>query len=260
MTKKTVWCKIYYIKLLWRSVPLLFLKIAGLTIKVDNIYDYITGVCRGYTTDPSDNYDIEIRMTEEDLESEPQPEGTTAPPHILESTATYRKIAEALPSFDAFVMHGSAVAVDGVAYIITAKSGIGKTTHTRLWLEALGERAHVLNGDKPVIRFIDGKPIACGTPWRGKENYGISEMLPLGGIVLFGRGSQNKVYPIDRESAFFSLSSQIYRSREANALLKTIELTDKVLSSVRIIRAECNMEREAAELVYNAIVADPIYV
>ena len=239
---------------------MLFLRIADLTIKVDNVYDYVAKACCVYAVSPTDNFNINIKMTAEDIESEPQPDGITLPPQILESTALYRKIAEALPAFDAFVMHGSVVAVDGVAYIITAKSGVGKTTHTRLWLEVLGDRAHVLNGDKPVVRFIDGRPYVCGTPWRGKENYGTSEILSLGGLVLFGRGSQNKIHPVDRESAFFLLSTQIYRSRKKDTLLKTIELTDKMLSSVRLVRAECNMEREAAEIVYSALTSDSIYV
>lgn len=235
---------------------MLFLEIAGLTVKVDNLYGYVARVCEGYTVASADNYDIEVRITEEDLEHEPQPESFVAPPHVLESTAVYRRIAERLPAFDAFVMHGSVIAVDGVAYVFTAKSGVGKTTHTRLWLEKFGDRAHVLNGDKPIIRFIDGVPYACGTPWRGKENYGINEMLPLCGIVFFARGVENKAYPVDRERAFFSISGQIYRSRERDAILKTMALTDKLISSVKLVGAECNMEREAADVVYDALVAE----
>ncbi len=233
-----------------------FLGIAGLSVKVDNLYGYVARVCEGYTVAPTDNYDIEVKITDEDLADEPQPESFIAPPHVLESTAVYRRIAERLPAFDAFVMHGSVIAVDGVAYIFTARSGVGKTTHTRLWLEKFGSAAHVLNGDKPIIRFIDGKPYACGTPWRGKENYGVNEMLPLGGIVFFGRGVQNKAYPIDRERAFFGLSGQVYRSRERDVLLKTMALTDKLVSTVRLVAAECNMERDAADVVYGALVAE----
>ncbi len=239
-----------------RSNLVLYLKIADLTVKVDNLYDYIERVAVGYTVPPVDHPDISVKITDADLEREPQPEDCVFPPRVLESTAVYRRIAEGLPSFDAFVMHGSVIAVDGKAYIFTAKSGVGKTTHTRLWLEKFGDKAHVLNGDKPIIRFIDGIPYACGTPWRGKENYGINEMLPLEGIVFFGRGAVNKAYPIDKEKAFFALSSQIYRSRERDNVLKTLALTDRLISSVTLIGAECNMEREAADVVYGALTAE----
>ena len=233
-----------------------FLKVADLTVSIANRYEYVERVCRGYTVHPIDKADIELVITDEDIDREPQPDDFTAPPSMLESTAVYRKIAERLPTYDAFVMHGSVIAVDGEAYIFTAKSGVGKTTHTRLWLEKFGERAHVLNGDKPIIRFIDGIPYACGTPWRGKENYGVNEMLRLSGIVFFGRGIENKTYPMEKEDAFFALSGQIYRSRDKDVLLKTLALTDRLISSVKLVRAECNMESEAAEVVYNALIAE----
>ena len=232
-----------------------FLKIADLTVKINNRHLYVERFCEGYTADPTEEPDIDILITDEDLATEPSPEGFVAPPYFLESTCVYRKIAECLPKFDAFVMHGSVIAVDGVAYIFTAKSGVGKTTHTRLWLEKFGDRAHVLNGDKPIIRFIDGTPYACGTPWRGKENYGVNEMLRLGGIVFFGRGVENNTYPMEKEEAFFALSGQIYRSRDKDVLLKTLALTDRLRSSVKLVRAECNMEKEAAEVVYSTLTA-----
>ena len=230
-----------------------FLKIADLTVKVNNLYGYVAKVCEGYTVAPTDTYDIEVKITAEDLADEPRPDDAPIPPQILESMAVYRRIAEQLPSRDAFVMHGSVIAVDGKAYIFTAKSGVGKTTHTRLWLEKFGDKAHVLNGDKPIIRFIGGIPYACGTPWRGKENYGINEMLPLAGIVFFARGLVNRAYPIDQERAFFGLASQIYRSRDKDNVLATVALTDRLLSAVKLIGAECNMEKDAADVVHDAL-------
>ena len=56
--------------------------------------------------------------------------------------------------FDAFVMHSSIVEADGKAYCFAAESGIGKSTHTRYWKEALGDRATVINGGLP------GRPAA----------------------------------------------------------------------------------------------------
>lgn len=230
-----------------------FLKIADLTVRVNNRHEYVERVCAEYTLPEADGYDIDVSITDEELSREPQPDGVVYPPRVIESSAVYRKIAECLPKYDAFVMHGSVIAIDGEAYIFTARSGVGKTTHTRLWLQRFGERAHVLNGDKPIIRFIDGVPYACGTPWRGKENYGINEMLPLKGIVFFARGVENKAYPIDKERAFFALSGQIYRSRDKENTLKTLALTDKLVSSVKLVGAECNMEMEAADVVYGAL-------
>ena len=233
-----------------------YIKIADLTVKIDNRYHYVEKFCEGYIVPAVDDPDIEVYITDDDIANEPPPEDGIAPPYFLESTAVYRKIAEKLFAYDAFVMHGSVIAVGGKAYMFTAKSGVGKTTHTRIWLDKFGDKAHVLNGDKPIIRFFDGIPYACGTPWRGKENYGVNEMMPLWGIVFFGRGTENRAYPIDREKAFFALTSQIYRSKDKEVFLKTVALTDKLTSSTVLVAAECNMEREAADVVYNALTAE----
>lgn len=73
----------------------------------------------------------------------------------LETLAVYRKIAEKMPEYDTFLFHGSAIAVGGEGYLFTAKSGTGKSTHTRLWRELLGNRVVIVNDDKPLIRVTE---------------------------------------------------------------------------------------------------------
>ena len=72
----------------------------------------------------------------------------------------------ALLRHNGILLHASCVVVDGVAYAFSANSGVGKSTHTQLWLKHFGDRAYMLNDDKPAIRCIDGVICACGTPWR----------------------------------------------------------------------------------------------
>ena len=77
----------------------------------------------------------------------------------------YRKIAEVMPKYDTFMIHGSAVAVDWESYLFIAKSGTGKSTHTKLWLEFLGSQALIVNDDKPFIemlKFENGKRAFTG--------------------------------------------------------------------------------------------------
>jgi serine kinase of HPr protein (carbohydrate metabolism regulator) len=65
-----------------------------------------------------------------------------------------------MPYYDTFLFHGSAIAVDGVGYLFTAKSGTGKSTHARLWRELLGARAVMVNDDKPLLRVTEGRSAA----------------------------------------------------------------------------------------------------
>ena len=108
----------------------------------------------------------------------------------------------ALIDFDGILLHSSCVAVDGVAYAFSADSGTGKSTHTQLWLKHFGDRAHIVNDDKPAIRFIDGKVYACGTPWSGKYDYSTPEILPLGGICFLERSKTNQIKKADTSKAY----------------------------------------------------------
>lgn len=88
----------------------------------------------------------------------------------LETLAVYRKIADYLLSCNTLLFHGSVITVDGEGYLFTAQSGTGKSTHTRLWREYFGERAVMVNDDKPLLHITDSGMTAYGTPWDGKTD------------------------------------------------------------------------------------------
>lgn len=82
--------------------------------------------------------------------------------------------------FDTLLVHASVVGYDGGAYMFLGRSGTGKSTHSRLWLENI-EGTYLLNDDNPVIRFIDGEVMAYGSPWSGKTPCYRNESLPISG-------------------------------------------------------------------------------
>lgn len=226
--------------------------IGGLTVAVDNRYNYIRKLAEDYLTDASPLFTVSV--SEEELAAEREKSELSTSDAYFESLVAYRKIAEVLPTVDALVFHGSVINYGGTAYIITAKSGVGKTTHTRLWLSEFKDECHVLNGDKPVIRCIDGKFYACGVPWRGKEMYGVHECAPLGGIAFLDRGEKNAAFGISTSDALSRLLLQIYKPKERSAVIKTMALMDRLLKSVPLVRLECNMAPEAAHVSRTALV------
>ena len=123
----------------------------------------------------------------------------------------------ALIDFDGILLHSSCVAVDGVAYAFSADSGTGKSTHTQLWLKHFGDRAHIVNDDKPAIRFIDGKVYACGTPWSGKYDYSTPEILPLGGICFLERSKTNQIKKQTHQRQYITF---FHKPCESSALQK----------------------------------------
>lgn len=226
--------------------------IGGLAVGIDNRYKYVEELAKDYVTDAVPVFTVSV--TDGDIEEEHRKSGVNATPGYFESIVAYRKIAEILPKHDAFVFHGSVISYEGRAYILTARSGVGKTTHTRLWLSEFGEKCHVLNGDKPVIRYKDGKFYACGTPWRGKEHYGVYETAELAGIAFLERGEENRAVGIEISDALTRLVIQVYKPKDRISAIRTMALMDRVLREVRLTRLECNMQSEAAHVARAAMV------
>lgn len=232
---------------------MLTVKIADIVVKIDNKYEFIERFAKEYAVEAEP--DFTVTATEEDIKAEEEISEMQYPPDYLESIVIYRKIAERLPSYSALVFHGAVIEMNGEAYAITAHSGVGKTTHVRLWLSEFGDRVRILNGDKPILRIIDGTVYACGTPWRGKENYGVNSMRPLKGIAFLSRGKVNNAKRVSAGDVVMKFMNQIYLDKKDKfALIQTMRLADSILKTVPLFEFECNMDPEAARVAYSAFV------
>ena len=158
-----------------------------------------------------------------------------------------------LLDFGGLMLHSSAVVVDGKAYLFTADSGIGKSTHTKLLLEKFGDRAFILNDDKPALRLEDDGWFAYGTPWSGKHDISVNTRVPVAGIAVVERGAENRIEPFDGIQAVHAILKQANRPKSAECRVKLLELMDKLITQVPIWKLQCNMEPEAAEVSYKAM-------
>ena len=143
--------------------------------------------------------------------------------------------------------------MDGQAYLFTAKSGTGKTTHTRLWLKQFGARAVMVNGDKPLIHITRECATVYGTPWDGKEHLSRNMSCPLKAVCILTRSKTNHIERISPKEALMMLCQQSYRPAQPAALRKTLALVDLLSSSVPLYRLGCNMEPEAALVAYHGM-------
>ena len=235
-------------------------KFADKTIRLDSEYPFIHEQCKEYLTQESAAFAVATTQADIDFERaksarEDEVEGIPVRQFAdayLETLAVYRKIAEKMPDYDTFLFHGSAVAVDGEAFLFTAKSGTGKSTHTRLWRELLGERAVMVNDDKPLIRVReDGTAIIYGTPWDGKHRLSTNIGVPLKAVCILKRGKENSMLAITKAEALPMLIQQAYRPADILSMKKTLELIERW--KCKFYRLSCNMELSAAELSYNTM-------
>ena len=235
-------------------------KIADKVVEVNTIYDEVHSYCAAYQTDePADyfvtttqadiDYEREKSAREDEIEGIPTRQFSDS---YLEELAVYRKIAEQMISYDTILFHGSVVAVDGVGYLFTAKSGTGKSTHTRLWREYFGERTVMVNDDKPLLHIAD-TVIVYGTPYNGKHRLGTNTSVPLKAICILTRSADNHIEAIAREQAYTMLLQQVYRPADMLKMAKTLALVDRLADSVKLYRLGCNMDISAAQVAYEGM-------
>ena len=150
---------------------------------------------------------------------------------------------EQLALYDGLMLHSSCIEYKGKAYLFSAPSGTGKSTHTHLWLKYL-EGCRIINDDKPAIRIIDGMPYAFGTPWSGKTDENVNEGVPIGGICFLGRG-ENKIKRIPGIAALKPFMDQTVRPRDKALMDKMLETLNIILTKVPVYQMTCDMSEEA---------------
>lgn len=226
-------------------------ELAGMKILASVNFESTKSFCASYITDGAP--DIEVCVTENDVARERESADGAFSDKYLETLALYRKIAERAIDFGAILFHSSAVAVDGKAYVFTAKSGTGKSTHAALWKKLLSERAVMINDDKPLIRQSGDDFIVYGTPWNGKHRLGANISATLADVCVISRGEQNEIEMISPESALPTLLSQTFRPTDAEKTARVLETVIKMSERVPIYKLKCNMDISAALTSYGAM-------
>lgn len=235
--------------------------IANHIFSVAAFYESTKRYCSKYLTDKEPEIFIEINKEDliferkksertDLLEERPIQEHTDA---FLEITAVQRKIAETLFDYNVIVFHGSVVAVEDNAYLFTAKSGTGKSTHSRLWREIFENRAIMVNDDKPFIEVQKEEIYVYGSPWNGKHRLGENIKVPLKAICILNRGEENKIVKIAPRDALQMIFQQSNRPLNSAKMSKYMELIDGLISNVDLYRLECNMDPSAAILSYETM-------
>ena len=155
--------------------------------------------------------------------------------------------------FGGLMLHASAVALEGRAYLFSGPCGRGKSTHTRLWQSVFGARAQVFNDDKPALRRLDGRWYAYGTPWCGKDGINLNQKWPLGGICFLEQAQENRIRRLSAAEALpLVLAQTTYRLQPQSMELLLASL-DKLLCEVPVFLLENRPEEAAAHLSFETM-------
>ncbi len=226
------------------------IKVADLIAELDIKYDLLLSRMEPYVYDGGDEADIVFNVSNEyyiDRQKE-NPHLSPAECEYLWSGAFFY---EQLARYNGVMLHASCVEYEGKAYLFSARSGTGKSTHTHLWLKYLpGSR--IINDDKPAIRLIDSRFYAYGTPWSGKTNESVNTGVPIAGICFLSRG-ENAIKPLNGLKALKLFMDQTVRPNDRSLMEKMLETLNRVLTEIPVFEMSCDMSEEAVMTAYNGM-------
>ena len=208
---------------------------------------------RGYLSPGGKPRLIEINLSDDFL-NEKQREN----PHLSFDECEYiwtgYEFCRKLLEIGGFMLHSSAIAYENKAYLFSAPSGTGKSTHTEIWQKVFGaDKAVIINDDKPVIRPGDKAFYAYGSPWSGKSDKNLNIKIPLQGICFIERSKTNHNKRISPGESVMLILNQTVRPPEADVMDKLLSVLDGLLKQIPVYRLGCNMEDEAAWVSYEGM-------
>lgn len=237
------------------------IEIAEYPVRVQPLFASTSEYCRKYWTEREPVFFVEV--TEEDLqhsqqllEEEAIEEGIKVrkfPQPFLERYTIQRKVARELLDHNVLLLHGSTVGVDGQAYLFTAPCRTGKSTHTRFWRETFGDRAVMVNDDKPFLKISSEGVFAYGSPWSGKHGLDTNICMPLKGICLLRRGRHNVIEAASSADCIGELLHQSFPGTDPAGKQKVSSLVEQLVQSVPLWQMECTKDPAAALVSYEAM-------
>ena len=224
-----------------------FYQIAGLTVEMD-----VTGrtlqQAAPYLVEGCEKADVVVKCDPQRiLEHNPLLENLDDALYMGTGSA----FSKHLLKHGGFQLHSSAVMLDGKAYLFSAPSGTGKSTHTEKWCRLFG--AQLLNDDKPALRRQPQGWIAYGTPWSGKHDLSTPTGVPLGGIAFLNRGQENTISLMDPGEAVAEIIRESPRYLTMEQMQQQLTLLDQLLQEIPVWKLYCRNEDEAAYVSHAAM-------
>lgn len=229
------------------------IKLANIIINIESLHNDVLELCKDYKVSEGESC-FSVKTDEASIDYEREASGETGyifSDGYLETLAVYRQIAEQLIEYDTILFHGSAIAINGKAYILGAPSGTGKSTLARnleKTANELGEKFEYINDDKPLISVKNGEILVHGTPWDGKHHLSNNKSVPLAGICIIERSAESWIKEVSPVEIVTELLQQTYRPENPALLAKTLEVLNNICESIGCYRVGTTLDARTAQL------------
>ena len=230
-------------------------KLADVVIGIKNDDEKLRNFFKDYLSNEDSSFDIEV--SDDDIKKEREyflkSEGNNiASSDYLRTLVIQRKISNELYKYNAILFHGSCFAINDKAYLLTGKSGAGKSTHARIYREVF-ENVIMINDDKPFIRLIDKEIKIYGSPWNGKHHLSCNASYPIKAICFINQDLDNHIELISKKEALGKIYSQTYRPNTKEGMIKVISIINEINRNIDTFDMYCNMDKEAAIISYKGM-------
>ena len=153
-------------------------------------------------------------------------------------------------------LHAACVEKDGYAVAFTGRSGLGKSTRAKAWVDHLG--AEWISGDRPAVRLEKEGSTACGVPWDGKEQIFRDVERPLKAILEVRRSSANYVRKLTDDQARKLLMQQTFVPMwDTDTAVLAMVNVRKLIRQTPVYRVFCGPEGADAEQIYDVLFHHP---
>lgn len=233
-----------------------FYRFANLSIDMNCNYPTMQRRSRKYQVSESGVVDIRLSVTPEQMKRllQEQPHLT---PEEAEQILLGNQFSSRLLAYHGLVLHASAISYQGKGILFSANSGIGKSTHTRLWQTIYGSsQVPIINDDKPAIRYDQSckEFMVYGTPFSGNSEENANLSCPLHAIVFLEQSPDNRIRPLAPSESLLRMLSQTLRPKQNVAYMEHLLGTlDEILTQIPVYLLQCNMECSAVELVVQTL-------
>lgn len=213
---------------------------------------------RFYQTGPcshAGNSDTQIflpAVMEGSLRTETARLGNNQP--FAEYSLLFENIANPILRYSRFFFHGAAFLWNEKVFLFTGKSGVGKTTMLRNWLQLYPDEIEIINGDKPVIEQSGDDFIAHPSPWTGKEGWNGKKKGKLAGIICLEQGKTNHIFRLSKGNAVFPIFLQfLYNPTDEESVDLVCGYEQNLLDSIPVWKFINDGTPAAAELSYKVL-------
>lgn len=227
-------------------------EIAGFRVQLNNKYPFTDKFCHKYLAeDQNSPPDVTASVSDEEFAEEKRQSSNFSDGYI-ENICLYRSLCLQMPQYSRMLLHASILQYKDAGYAFLGRSGTGKSTHTKLWLQYLPE-TFVLNGDKPILEEREDCFIAYGTPWQGKEGWGCKGQAPLKALCFLEQAKENSIRRLTPAETASRLFLQILMPSQEEAAAATLDLADHLIAKTPAYLLQCNISEEAVKTSFSCI-------